>query len=48
MYQKMKGFCRWLRVEEVRMKGVERRLSGERTDLDYLRYRRVQGPEMQE
>ncbi len=47
----MKGFCRWLRVEEnkeVKMKGVERRLSGERTDLDYFRYRRVQEQELQE
>ncbi len=30
------------------MKGVERKPSGERTDLDYFRYRRVQEKEMQE
>jgi hypothetical protein len=48
MHQEMKGFCMWLRVEEVKMKGVERRLSGERTDLDYLRKRREKEPEEQE
>ncbi len=48
MHQETKGFCGWLRVEEVRMKGVERRPSEERTDLDYFHYRRVQEQEVQE